>query len=643
MSVAVKVIAVVVSYLALLARTAGFSPDVNIPGGFPEVRVNDNQTPAGRLDGRALTLDLRVAVGEWQPEGPDGPVLLIEAFGETAGSLQVPAPLVRVPEGTTIQASVRNDLDVSIEVHGMCTRAGATCAPLEVPPGARRDARFESGTAGTYHYWATSSGMPLRFRGTTDSQLSGALVVDPADRKADEDRVLVITEWTSLTRAQLATIVASDDPGATFLQMNPALTYLINGRSWPWTERLTHRVGERVRWRVINLSTQPHPMHLHGFYFDVHSRGDGIRDTALDAGGPPHVVTEVMQPGSTLAMGWTPEREGNWLFHCHTASHVSPDRQLGMDPAPGHAHHALNDASAGMAGMVLGVTVTGDEHARARVRSGVAGNPRRLTLLMQAEAHRYGTEPAYGFAIADSSEGTPSGQVSIPGPLLVLERDRPVEIALVNRLPEPTSIHWHGMELESFYDGVHGWSGSGRRVTPLIEPGHSFTVRFTPPRAGTFMYHTHMHDQRQLSSGMYGAMLVLDSGTGFDPSLDHVMVVSRGGPGLDAPIVVNGTREPKLTLKAGETHRLRFVNITPGDIVSVTLGSATGLASWRPFAKDAAAVPESRRATVPAQQTIAAGETFDFEYVAPPGRAGLWLEVRSPAGRWHSQGRVIVK
>jgi FtsP/CotA-like multicopper oxidase with cupredoxin domain len=102
--------------------------------------------------------------------------------------------------------------------------------------------------------------------------------------------------------------------------------------------------------------------------------------------------------------------------------------------------------------------------------------------------------------------------VPVPGPTLALTRGEPVEITLVNRLPEGTAIHWHGMALESYYDGVHGWSGTGQRITPMIAPGDSFVVRFTPPRTETFIYHTHLHDKRQLTSGLYGAMVVLDPG-----------------------------------------------------------------------------------------------------------------------------------
>ena len=70
--------------------------------------------------------------------------------------------------------------------------------------------------------------------------------------------------------------------------------------------------------------------------------------------------------------------------------------------------------------------------------------------------------------------------ITSPGPTLVLHRNEPVEIIVVNRLPEATAIHWHGMELDSYYDGVHGWSGTEQRLAPMIEPGESFTVRFTP-------------------------------------------------------------------------------------------------------------------------------------------------------------------
>jgi FtsP/CotA-like multicopper oxidase with cupredoxin domain len=76
---------------------------------------------------------------------------------------------------------------------------------------------------------------------------------------------------------------------------------------------------------------------------------------------------------------------------------------------------------------------------------------------------------------------------------------------------QSTSVHWHGMELESYYDGVPGWGARGKELTPVIKPGGSFVVRFTPPRVGTFMYHTHLNDEAQISGGLYGPLIVVES------------------------------------------------------------------------------------------------------------------------------------
>jgi manganese oxidase len=231
----------------------------------------------------------------------------------------------------------------------------------------------------------------------------------------------------------------------------------------------------------------------------------------------------------------------------------------------------------------------------------------------------------------------------VPGPVLVVERGQPVEITLVNRLPEGTAIHWHGMELESYYDGVHGWSGTDLQVTPMIEPGASFVVRFTPPRAGTFIYHTHLHDRRQLTQGLYGALIVEEAGEQFDQRVDHVLVIGREGPNPGAPIVINGERAPQSVWPAGVRQRLRLINITPDDIVSVVLQTNEGPVTWQPVAKDGATLPIGSRQAGGAKQIIGVGETYDFEFETPAGRRNLWLEVRSPAGKWHAQAHVIVK
>ena len=179
---------------------------------------------------------------------------------------------------------------------------------------------------------------------------------------------------------------------------------------------------------------------------------------------------------------------------------------------------------------------------------------------MQRAPGSSGDLPAAGFVL---SEGRCAAVSIAPRQrrvrAIVLRRDEPVEITLVNRLAEATAIHWHGIELDSYYDGVHGWSGIDRRVTPMIEPGGSFVVRFTPPRAGTFIYHTHLHDYRQLTSGLYGPLIVTDADETFDPATDHVIVLGRSGLTSEEPsvltepesVVINGAARAAVGLEGG--------------------------------------------------------------------------------------------
>jgi FtsP/CotA-like multicopper oxidase with cupredoxin domain len=185
----------------------------------------------------------------------------------------------------------------------------------------------------------------------------------------------------------------------------------------------------------------------------------------------------------------------------------------------------------------------------------------------------------------------------------------------------------------------------------MIPPGGKFVVRFTPPRAGTFIYHTHVHDYRQLSSGLYGPLIVTREDETFDPNNDHVIMIGRRGLGSEEPslltdaesVVINGERAPRLVWKAGVRHRVRLINITPDDIFSVTLQTADGPVTWTAVAKDGAPVPAAESAPALARQTIAVGETYEFEYQAPERRRTAWLEVRTTSGKWQAQGRVLIK
>ena len=85
-----------------------------------------------------------------------------------------------------------------------------------------------------------------------------------------------------------------------------------------------------------------------------------------------------------------------------------------------------------------------------------------------------------------------------PGPTIeVVEGDR-VRIFVTNRLPEHTSIHWHGQRLPNGMDGVTGLNQPG------IQPGKTFVYEFVAKRPGTFMYHPHADEMVQMAMGMMG-------------------------------------------------------------------------------------------------------------------------------------------
>jgi FtsP/CotA-like multicopper oxidase with cupredoxin domain len=196
-------------------------------------------------------------------------------------------------------------------------------------------------------------------------------------------------------------------------------------------------------------------------------------------------------------------------------------------------------------------------------------------------------------------------------------------------------VHWHGMELESLFDGVAGWSGTGARLAPIIAPGDSFVARMTPPRAGTFIYHTHAGELAQLTGGLYGALIVRPRAPA-DRALERLVVLADSTEpsplGRTPPSMVNGRREPMpIELVAGATHRLRFVSIGAITRKQVRLLDGATVLRWTPVAKDGAEYEAGMRAESVADQILAAGETMDV--LVTPARAGeLVLEVTSVYG-----------
>ncbi len=173
-----------------------------------------------------------------------------------------------------------------------------------------------------------------------------------------------------------------------------------------------------------------------------------------------------------------------------------------------------------------------------------------------------------------------NGQV--PGPVLVAQQGVPLEIAFTNRLPEPTVIHWHGLRIPAAMDGTEV-------VQRPVQPGETFTYRFTPPDAGTFWYHPHLNETEQLEKGLYGALIVraaddlaLDGEKilVFDDLRvdDSGQIAKFGGlkdrhNGREGNVrLINGRSEPEVAIAAGQIERWRLVNASSARYVRLSLG-----------------------------------------------------------------------
>jgi FtsP/CotA-like multicopper oxidase with cupredoxin domain len=611
--------------LAVLTALAGPGPEVQAQE--KEIVAFDNQRPTGTLVDGVLSVDLVAEEGMWYPSGGEGFGLPMYAFRQADGPLQIPGPLIRVTQDAEVVLNIRNALPEGvIHVTGFRTGEASPGEVVRIPVGESRTLRVSAGMPGTFLYWASIDGAPRneRVRGL-DSQLSGAFVVEPPGG-VTSDRILVLGEY-----------IQRDSDGLLL-----ASQFTINGRSWPSTEIIDAQVAETSTWHILNDTPQGHPMHMHGMHYRVTGGTDDSGYHRIPADEQREVVTERVAAGATMTMEFEPKNAGNWLFHCHIVAHVDPADMYSVRGPVAREYDHFDEVH--MSGMALGIRATGTDKYDTDAQP-----DRRLIMELDDEHGYFGTNP--GISIAFNDPGSSANPSTIPGPPLLLTKDELVSIEVVNNMDEPTSIHWHGMELKSYYDGVVGFGGNGTSITPQIEPGESFEVRMQPPRSGTFLYHTHLNDEEQLRAGLYGAMIVTDAGTPFDAATDRLFVIGLLGEtnpqGLrfDGPrIGINGSTSHEQEFTAGEEYRLRIMNISDNNAgFAVWLNSPSGNEEWTPVAQDGADLPESHRQPVPAQrQTVSVGETFDFLWT--PRRPGVyWLEVRRGGnGEFMGQARLVV-
>jgi FtsP/CotA-like multicopper oxidase with cupredoxin domain len=282
---------------------------------LPVVEANDNLTPAGKVgsDG-TLNVALEVVWSDFRLETPDRPGLRLLAIGEVGERPSIPAPLFRMQARTRVRVSVRNTLsDSSLTVFGFQERPVVAVDSLVIPPGEVVVHEFSAGVPGTYLYWMRI-GAGFDFETDEREQLAGAFVVDDEELSVP-DRILVMNIFSTPV-----------DPAVLDGLYYEALT--INGKSWPFTERLRPNVGEQQLWRIVNASNRNHPMHLHGFFYDIASMGDTYSVEHFPVEDQKTVVTQFMTPRTTMDMVWTPTRPGKWLFHCHLSFHVNKNLRL---------------------------------------------------------------------------------------------------------------------------------------------------------------------------------------------------------------------------------------------------------------------------------------------------------------------------
>lgn len=162
----------------------------------------------------------------------------------------------------------------------------------------------------------------------------------------------------------------------------------------------------------------------------------------------------------------------------------------------------------------------------------------------------------------------------VPGQLLRVRQGERLRLRFSNRLPEATSVHWHGLRVANAMDGVAGLTQDP------VAPGEHFDYELLPPDAGTYWYHPHQKTAEQLARGLYGALIVEerepppvdrelllifddwlldDAGQVDTASFGDMHDAAHGGRMGNWP-TVNGVNAPAYPVQAGERLRLRLIN-----------------------------------------------------------------------------------
>ena len=168
-----------------------------------------------------------------------------------------------------------------------------------------------------------------------------------------------------------------------------------------------------------------------------------------------------------------------------------------------------------------------------------------------------------------------------PGPTIEAVEGDKVRIFVTNKLPEKTTIHWHGMLLPNGMDGVGGLTQPHIPVgltQPHIPPGKTFVYEFVLKGSGTFMYHPHSDEMVQMAMGMMGMFVVHPKDPNFrrvDRDFVFIMSAYRFDPGTALPKVAEMTDFNIWTLNARVFPGIDVMPVRLGDRVRVRMGNLT--------------------------------------------------------------------
>lgn len=240
---------------------------------------------------------------------------------------------------------------------------------------------------------------------------------------------------------------------------------------------------------------------------------------------------------------------------------------------------------------------------------------------------------------------------SLPGPLIRAKVGDRLVVRFTNHLPEPTTIHWHGLRISAAMDGVPD------HPHPPVAPGESFVYDFVLPDAGTYWYHPHFHSAAQLGNGLYGA-LVVDPAEAEPEGLgdEVVLVLSDVGIADDGSLkdaeaggdlaglfgregnvlLVNGRVQPTLGARIGKRQRWRIVNAAKSRYFQLELAGHTftqigndGGFLGAPVELDRVLVVPGQRADVVVTPTGAPGQELELRWI-PYDRGYGSSEFRDP-------------